>query len=197
MLTHDWFWLSCCRRTSGLKHTGTLKTIHRNRGDTKPTPNNLVVSVPEFQLIEIQCSLLSGSWVTDWLLVAPRRHRKQGPAGARPAFPQSQAASEPTTMKNQPGTMKNQLSHNHNLLQNPPASWSTRQLSQPAPDHQGSYWGGHVPVILVLVPMVMVLANHGRFFHIYLLMVVVMVVLVVLVLWRQGKESLRRRVHCS
>ena len=34
---------------------------------------------------------------------------------------------------------------------------------------------GHVPVILVLVPMVMVLANHGRFFHIYLLMVVVVV----------------------
>ena len=50
--------------------------------------------------------------------------------------------------------------------------------SQPASDHQGSYLGGHVPVILVLVPMVMVLANHGRFFHIYLLMVVVMVVLV-------------------
>ena len=24
--------------------------------------------------------------------------------------------------------MKNQLSHNHNLLQNPPPSWSTRQL---------------------------------------------------------------------
>ena len=111
MLTHDWFWLSCCRRTSGLKHTGTLKTIHRNRGDTKPTPNNLVVSVRKFQIIEIQCSLLSDSWVTDWLQVAPRRHRKQGPAGARPAFPQSQAASEPTTMKNQPGTMKNQLSH--------------------------------------------------------------------------------------
>ena len=36
--------------------------------------------------------------------------------------------------------------------------------SQPASDYQGSYWGGHVPVILVLVPMVMVLANHGRFF---------------------------------
>ena len=33
--------------------------------------------------------------------------------------------------------------------------------SQPASDHQGSYLGGHVPVILVLVPMVMVLANHG------------------------------------
>ena len=128
MLTHDWFWLSCCRRTSGLKHTGTLKTIHRNRRATKPTPNNLVVSVPEFQIIEIQCSLLSGSWLTDWLQVAPRRHRKQGPAGARPAFPQSKAASEPTTMKNQPGTMKNQLSHNHNLLQNPPTSWSTRHL---------------------------------------------------------------------
>ena len=54
--------------------------------------------------------------------------------------------------------------------------------SQPASDYQGSYLGGHVPVILVLLPMVIVLANHGRFFHIYLLMVVVMVVLVVLVL---------------
>ena len=30
--------------------------------------------------------------------------------------------------------------------------------SQPSSDHQGSYWGGHVPVILVLVPMV---NGHG------------------------------------
>ena len=72
---------------------GHWKPFTGTERDTKPTANNVVVSVPEFEIIEIQCSLLSGSWVTDWLQVAPWRHRK-----ARPA--------------------PDQLSHNHKLHQN-------------------------------------------------------------------------------